>query len=344
MKHTHRTLAFLLATVVALSGCSSDTTSTPASTSTSTSSTSTPTQEPEAVTTDETVRFKYPDHMVETYGEGLEFETMPENIIILSDAALIMASQYDITPIAHSGLTTAYDFPASYDELPLITAGMTELDIEAIISMDPDLLIIGTHFYANYHELLDSADIPTFYIQAGPSIVYELIKAETICLAGAFGGQEGYDRVVSEFEAVEKACADFTATNDNIRTMTLFTTGYHQTSKGYLGSMLSMLPIECVSDSMEGGDVAATITMDFEQLVVNPAELYFAFSPSYGDALDTQAYFEEQFAENPSVWGEIEPINNGQIIYLTNEYAQAKGILVIDSLYQLMEFIEPFYA
>ena len=55
---------------------------------------------------------------------------------------------------------------------------MSSLDIESVVSMEPDLVIMGNHLKEDYGAQLDAAGIPVYYTSEGPSITYTEVKEE----------------------------------------------------------------------------------------------------------------------------------------------------------------------
>ena len=117
---------------------------------------------------------------------------------------------------------------------------------------------------------------------------------------------------------------------------------YQQTSQGYLGSMLSLLPFENLSDTIID-PASRTATIDVETAVVLNPEVIFAISPTAPSAEMLQAIYEEAFAQNAELWNQIDAITNDNIIYLSSEYVTSKGIHIINSLNALIDLLEARY-
>ena len=284
---------------------------------------------------------EYPSYLKETEGENLVMDEKPENIICLSNSALQILVRSDIQPIAVTSPASSVEYPDWVSELPVIETGMSELDTESVIAMEPDLVIMGQHLQEDYGTLLDSAGIPVYYTSEGPSITYEEVKEEARVISTAFGGEELANEIASEFEAVEQRAAEYCNTHDTKQMMILFSMPptYQQTSKGYLGSMLSMLPFENLCDTLIDPE-SRTAPLDQEKLVeINP-EVIFAISPTMATAEDLKAGYAEQFEQNPEIWDSLQAVTNDNIIYLSNEYVTSKGIQMINSMNALMDLLD----
>lgn len=294
----------------------------------------------EAADTDSAFTMYYPAHLQEQFGETTQLDKVPERIVCLSNTALQVLARLDIHPVAVTTNATS-GLPDWVYELPAISVGMKSLDVESIISYEPDLVILGSYQKEAYGQNFEDAGIDCFYTSEGPSISYSQTKDETLCLAKSFGGDEFEAELASEFEAVEQRCADFTATHETQTMMIFFHQPgtYQQTSKGYLGSMLAMLPFENLTDSLVDGD-SPTTTIDTEiTLGLNP-DIIFAISPSAPSAEVLQETFEATFDENRTLWNQLDAVANNNIVYLGGEYVTSKGLQSISSINKLVDLLE----
>ena len=283
----------------------------------------------------------YPSWMQEENGEALVLEQKPEKAVILSNSALQIAVRNDIKPIAITNPTASVTYPDWVGELPVIKTGMSELDIEGVIALEPDLVIMGSHLKEDYGKQLDDAGIPVYYTSEGPSITYSEVKEEAITLSRSFGGDAAAKEVEDEFAAVEKRAAEFKESHESKQTMILFGAppSHQQTSKGYLGSILSMLPFENLSDTLIDPE-DRTAPLDLEKLVELNPEVIFAISPTAPTAEVIKGVYTEEFGKTPDIWNALQAVENDNIIYLSNEYVTSKGIHIIESINKLMDMLD----
>lgn len=294
----------------------------------------------EAADTDSAFTMYYPAHLQEQFGETTQLDKVPARIVCLSNTALQVLARLDIHPVAVTTNATS-GLPDWVYELPAISVGMKSLDVESVISYEPDLVILGSYQKEAYGQNFEDAGIDCFYTSEGPSISYSQTKDETLCLAKSFGGDTFQQELADEFAAVEARCADFTATHETQTMMIFFHQPgtYQQTSKGYLGSMLAMLPFENLTDSLVDGD-SPTTTIDTEiTLGLNP-DIIFAISPSAPSAEVLQETFEATFDENRTLWNQLDAVANNNIVYLGGEYVTSKGLQSISSINKLVDLLE----
>ena len=267
------------------------------------------------------VKLYYPSYLQESEGEALVLDKMPERIVCLSNAALQILVRCGIQPVAVTEPASSVEYPDWVYELPVISTSMTSLDSEAIIAMEPDLLIVGSYQKETYGQQFADAGIPVYYTSEGPSIAYAEAREEAITLARSFGSEELAAEVEAEFAAVEARAADYAATHD-VKSMMIFfhTPGtYFQTSEGYLGSMLAMLPFENLADTVVD-PASRTVPTDIETCLTLDPEVIFAISPTAATADVIQDVYEETFAQEPGLWEQFSAVANDDVIYLSSEY------------------------
>ena len=296
----------------------------------------------EATTIEETEKVEgfsifYAEALKDTEGEALQLDKMPEKIVCLSNAGLDILANLDIRPIAINS-TASGDYPDWVSELPVIETGMSKLDTESVIALEPDLVIMGSHLKESYSGVLIDAGIPIYYTNEG-HISYEETKDQALVLAKSFGGDEELEKLEAEFAEVEARAEEYKNSHEAQKAMLLFTPTYQSTSESYLGSMLKLMGFEIVSDSLVDPSLKAA-PIDMEQLIGQEIDMVFAVYPGVPSSDMTQKSFEEEFTKNPEIWNQISAIEQGKIVYLSGTYATAKGANAINNLNDLIDMIE----
>ena len=283
----------------------------------------------------------YPSYLQESEGETLVLPKMPERIVCLSNAALQILVRCDIHPIAVTMPSSSVVYPDWVKELPVISTSMSSLDIEAVLALEPDLDIVGSYQKDTYGQQFADAGVSVYYTSEGPSIAYNEAKEEALTLAKSFGTEELVQEIADEFAAVEARAADYCATHARQSMMIFFHTpgAYQQTSQGYLGSMLAMLPFDNLSDTLVD-PASRTVPIDTETAISMNPDVIFAISPTAPTAEVLQGVYEEAFAENADLWNQLDAVKNGNIIYLSNEYVTSKGVQIVNSLNKLIDLLE----
>ena len=283
----------------------------------------------------------YPSYLQKSEGETLTLSKMPERIVCLSNAALQILVRCDIHPIAVTTPSSSVDYPDWVKELPVISTGMSSLDIEAVLALEPDLVIVGSYQKETYGQQFADAGVHVYYTSEGPSIAYNEAKEEALTLARSFGAEALVQEIADEFAAVEARAADYSAAHARQSMMIFFHTpgAYQQTSQGYLGSMLAMLPFDNLSDTLVD-PASRTVPIDTETAISMNPDVIFAISPTAPTAEVLQSVYEEAFAENADLWNQLDAVHNGNVIYLSNEYVTSKGVQIVNSLNKLIDLLE----
>lgn len=283
----------------------------------------------------------YPSYLQKSEGETLTLSKMPERIVCLSNAALQILVRCDIHPIAVTTPSSSVDYPDWVKELPVISTGMSSLDIEAVLALEPDLVIVGSYQKETYGQQFADAGVHVYYTSEGPSIAYNEAKEEALTLARSFCTEALVQEIADEFAAVEARAADYSAAHARQSMMIFFHTpgAYQQTSQGYLGSMLAMLPFDNLSDTLVD-PASRTVPIDTETAISMNPDVIFAISPTAPTAEVLQSVYEEAFAENADLWNQLDAVHNGNVIYLSNEYVTSKGVQIVNSLNKLIDLLE----
>ena len=283
----------------------------------------------------------YPSYLQKSEGETLTLSKMPERIVCLSNAALQILVRCDIHPIVVTTPSSSVDYPDWVKELPVISTGMSSLDIEAVLALEPDLVIVGSYQKETYGQQFADAGVHVYYTSEGPSIAYNEAKEEALTLARSFGAEALVQEIADEFAAVEARAADYSAAHARQSMMIFFHTpgAYQQTSQGYLGSMLAMLPFDNLSDTLVD-PASRTVPIDTETAISMNPDVIFAISPTAPTAEVLQSVYEEAFAENADLWNQLDAVHNGNVIYLSNEYVTSKGVQIVNSLNKLIDLLE----
>jgi len=283
----------------------------------------------------------YPSFMQELEGETLVLDKAPERIVCLSNTALQVLVRFNVKPVAITSLSENADFPDWVRELPQIQVGMNGLDIESVVAMEPDLVMVGEYQKADYGKQFEDAGIKVYYTTEGPSVTYTETREGTIAIAKSFGTEAQVKEMEAAFDAVESRCADYTSSHDVRKIMIFFAQpgSYQQTSQGYLGSMLKMLPFENISDSLIDPSLR-TAPCDVETCIKENPDLIFAISPGVKDGEQVRVMFEEVFDADRDLWNQMDAVKNNDIIYLGTEYISSKGFQIVDSVNKLVDLLE----
>ena len=153
------------------------------------------------------VTIEYPQNMQEKgYTQPLQLEQMPQRVVVMTKAPVLALHELGVKMIAipEGGVTS---WPEELDAATekLNTAMNSNFDIETVIALEPDLVVMGYTSQEAYGQALDDAGIPVYYVDAGHTVPYESVKAQTQVLADAFAAdQQAADSLMQGFVKLEE--------------------------------------------------------------------------------------------------------------------------------------------
>ena len=284
------------------------------------------------------VTIEYPENMQALgYTEPVILEKMPERVVSMSTSPVLALCNLGVKIIA-APASSVVTWPESMADAVLMQlAHNTNFDIETVVAMEPDLVILGYTSADTYGKVLSEAGIPVYYVDAGHTVSYDSIKAQTVALFDAFGkDSEAGKEMMRAFAELEDKLA---AAKEKLADKTVMVlqsappAHYIQTVGGTLGSMAAMIGQSNVYESM-----APMAQIDYETALDLHPDMVLAvgMSPT-GEA--HKALMEADFANNPEYWNSIEAIANGDILYLPVYFISSAGINVVDHINELADLV-----
>ena len=265
-----------------------------------------------------------PDFPV-TVGD-LTLEARPERIVSLSPTATEM-----LFAIGAGDQVVAVD---DYSNYPVEAADLPRLDayepnVEAIIGLDPDLVIV-TYDPGNLVAQLAAVDTPTFLAPAAVDLegVYAQI-AQIGALTGRAADAAGLaasmraevDAIVAGVSVPAEPLTYYYELDDTL---------YSLTSRTFVGGVMSLLGLENVADGVEEGN-------DYPQL---SAEIIVDADPDLILLADTKCC--AQTAETVAArdgWAGLTAVREGRVVELDDDVASRWGPRIVDLLRAVAEAV-----
>ncbi|MGI6688671.1 MAG: ABC transporter substrate-binding protein [Christensenellales bacterium] len=285
---------------------------------------------------------EYPDNMKEKgFEEGLILESMPRRVVCLHATPVLALHELGV-PLVGIPKSRVVVWPESLQER--IEADFeighgANFDVETVVALQPDLVLLGYTTKDTYGAILETAGIPTYYVDAGHTVSYESIKAQTEALIDAFDphGKTGKE-IQERFVKLEARLAEEKTRNAGKTVMVLQSSPpshYIQSNTGTLGSMADMLGFENVYQDPQ----APLVLLDLEvALSYNPDYVFSVGALPSGE--EQKKSMEEDFANNPDYWNAIPAIKEGRILYLPISYISSAGINVVDNINLLIDQVQ----
>lgn len=185
--------------------------------------------------------------------------------------------------------------------------------------------------------------IPVYYVDAGHTVSYDSILAQTQALVDAFGAdtEVGAD-ILQRFADLEARLEEARAQLAGKTVMVLQSappSHYIQTNGGTLGSMAEMLGLTNVYEN----DASSMAQLDYETALSYDPDLVLCVGMSKTGE-EHRALMEEDFANNPDYWNSIPAIAAGDVIYLPVSYISSAGINVVDNINALADIVLNHFA
>lgn len=291
------------------------------------------------------VTIEYPDTLQAMgFNEPIVLDKMPTRVVVMSTAPVLALYELGVNMIAipkTSVVTWPEDLTANAEQLSVTMNA--SFDIETVVAMEPDLVIMGYTSQDTYGVTLEALDIPVYYVDAGHTVSYESIKAQTQILIDAFApGSEAGANIMQRFDDLEARLEETKAALEGKTCMVLQSSPpnhYIQTADGTLGTMCRMIGLTNVYEN----DASSMVLVDYELMLGYDPDVVLAvgMSPS-GE--EHKALMLEDFENNHDYWYAIEAIANDDMICLPVTYCSTAGINIIDNLNALADLIMAHFA
>lgn len=314
-----RRSALLLAALLALAACGTagtggDPTTTTAVEATTTTAIVTTTEAPATTTT---IEAGFPV-TIEADNGPVTIEEQPDSIVSLSTVATEI-----LFAIGAGDQVVAVDDQSNYPEEAPVTdlSGFTP-NVEAILSYEPDLVIIGFD-PGGLIEALETADVSVIFFDAAMTLedTYRQIEA-----LGRVAGHLQEARVVNE--TIETGIEEAVANAPDVPEGTeyyheLDSTFYTATSSTFIGQIYSLFGLENIADPAdENGSAFGYPQLSNEYIVSADPDLIFLANALYGESAET-------VAERPG-WDVLTAVRDGNVIELDSDIVSRWGPRIVE--------------
>jgi iron complex transport system substrate-binding protein len=258
---------------------------------------------------------------VDAYGVPVTITSRPERIVSLSPASTeglfaVGAGPQVIAVDEYS------DFPA---EAPTTTLSGFTPNLEAIVALEPDLVIVS-YDPGDLVAGLGAADVTVLVLPA--AVTFDDVFAQLELLGLVTGNTEGASELVRSLEA--RVAAVTAALPELERPLTYFheldDTLYTVTSSTFVGAVYALLGLENIADAADADGAA----FGYPQL---SAEFLLAADPDLVFLADTRccATTAATFGARPG-FSALRAVRDGNVIELDDDVASRWGPRIVDLL------------
>lgn len=256
----------------------------------------------------------------------------PEAIVSLSSTATEM-----LFAIGAGSLVVAVDDQSNYpDDAPGTDLSGFTPNVEAILSYDPDLVIIGFD-PGGLVEALDAANVPVIFFNAAMSLeeTYRQIEG----LGQVTGYVDGAEEVNESIEmGIEQAVAeapeapegtDYYHEVDN--------TFYTATSTTFIGQIYAMFGLENIADPAdEDGSAFGYPQLSNEYIVAADPDLIFLANALYGESA-------ESVAARPG-WDALSAVQTGNVVELDSDIVSRWGPRIVEFAESVSDALDAYVS
>lgn len=149
----------------------------------------------------------YPESLQKQgFPDALCLEKRPKRVVTLTNSPVLALYELGVNQVGVPDTKILAWPQAIKEKATLFQTGMrSQIDLESVIALSPDLVIVGVHAKDTYGKQLEAEKIPVYYVDAGPTVTYEDVKAMTLILANAFDDGSGKkDAIRNRFEKQKK--------------------------------------------------------------------------------------------------------------------------------------------
>ena len=241
--------------------------------------------------------------------------TIPENpqkILALTSAAMQALINIDITPVGK-----VEDYKVTEEGIALPSVGTaSNINIEAVYALKPDLIIASSRFHASLVEELEQSGAVVYYFD--PDKVGNIPVVEVTAYMGRLLGKEDVaeEHVQAVYDIADEL-KERIANETTIRTGIVIQDGDTVTAAqnaSSFGSMLSLLGIEnIVPDDLPNAKTASFVAFDVETILASNPDIVFIMTTS-NDPENNKAILEK-FKNDPQ-WAALNAVKNNRFLIL----------------------------
>lgn len=267
---------------------------------------------------------------------SLTLAKKPERVVSLTNTPVLTLEALGVNQVGIPD-TKILQWPDSLKKkAKLFQTGMrSNIDIESVIALQPDLVIVGYHAKDTYGKILEREKIPVYYVDAGPTVSYASVKEMTLTFVDAFGKDtEAGKAIQKKFADVEQQMAEEKKKNAGKKVMVMQAAPprfYLQNKFGTVGSMLNLLGYTNVAPEKGG----IMVPMDQEKALSYDPDLIVCVSAMAGEN-EQKGLMEKEFADHQDYWSHFKAIRAGKVIYLPKTFAVSGGLDEIDQIQNLI--------
>lgn len=290
---------------------------------------------------DSEIVLAYPESMKKMgFTESVVLPKEPTRVVSLANTPVLALYELGVPQVGIPD-TKILQWPEGLKkEAKLFQTGMRfSIDMESILTLKPDLVLVGAHAKDTYGKIFEREKIPVYYVAAGPTVSYQDVKDLTLILADSLGkNSPNAEKIRKDFSSMEERMQAERSRNQGKKVMVLQSAPpqfYIQNKNGTVGSMLDLLGYTNVAPSAGG----TMVPMNQEAALSYDPDLIVCVSAMNGES-EQRALIEGEFKDHADYWNHFKAVREGHVIYLPKWFAVSGGLDELQQLDALMKTLK----
>ncbi|MDD3395089.1 MAG: ABC transporter substrate-binding protein [Anaerotignum sp.] len=250
--------------------------------------------------------------VVDDLGREVTIPAKPQRILALVSARMEDLFNLGITPV---GKVDEYKIRQEGIDLPSVGSA-TNINIEAIYQLKPDLIIAHSRNQGSIAEALEETGFPVYYFD--PVVDTETSEDDVLMfLADLLGKKEEAEAYVGQINAFAEDYKEQIAAQTDIKTAVIIRDGdtitAAQTASGF-GSVLTALGLEnVVPEGLPGSSTSTFVAFDIETILEKNPDIVLVMATS-NDKEENQALLTKYM--NDPKWASLDAVKENRLMIL----------------------------
>lgn len=265
----------------------------------------------------------YPIKIVDAYGRKIKVEKEPQRIISIAPNITEILFKLELNEKI-IGRSTYCDYPSEVKNIEIV-GGMMDPNLEKILNLNPDLILVSTHFNKKMLEKIESFGIPIIgiYGEEKFSGLYDVIKK----VAKITNKEEKSKEIINNIQKRLKIIKKRMENKEKVKLYYVISYGrygdYTAGGNTYINDMIEIAGGENIAKDLQGWKYS------LEKIVEKNPKIIIC--SKFGGT--------KKGLENGNGYSELEAIKKGDLYEIDNNLLDRQGPRLIEGLEKLNKII-----
>jgi len=266
----------------------------------------------------------YPIKIVDAYGREVRIEKEPQKIISIAPniTDILFNLELDKKII---GRSTYCDYPSEAENVEIV-GGMMDPNLEKILKLNPDLILVSTHFNKKTLKKIEAFGIPIIGIYGEEKFtgVYDVIKK----VAEITNKEEKGKLIISDIQKRVQNIKDDMKDSKKVKLYYVISYGrygdYTAGGNTYINDMIEIAGGKNIAKELQGWKYSLEKVIEKNPKII--------ICSKYGGA--------KKGLENTNGYSQLEAVKNGKLYEIDNNLLDRQGSRLIEGLEELNRIIK----